>query len=75
MQHSRIGDRWDYAVVENRLATLKSELVADADWTTRDESCSALFGYIGVRYNRDRRHSSLAYRSPAQYEREMTGAA
>jgi transposase InsO family protein len=72
---SRKGDCWDNAVVESFFATLKTELVDDADWTTRDEACSAVFAYIEIWYNRERLHSSLAYRSPAQYEHEMPGAA
>jgi transposase InsO family protein len=67
---SRAGDCWDNAVVESFFATLKTELVGDADWATREGARAALFEYIEVWYNRQRRHSSLGYRSPAQYEAE-----
>ena len=67
---SRVGDCWDNAVAESFFATLKRELADDADWLTRDEARTAVFEYIEVWYNQQRRHSSLGYRSPAVYERE-----
>ena len=72
---SRKGDCWDNAVVESFFATLKTELVDEADWATREEARTALFQYIAVWYNRRRRHSSLGYVSPAQYELAMQAAA
>jgi transposase InsO family protein len=68
---SRPGDCWDNAVAESFFATLKRELVADADWATRDEARTAVFEYIEVWYNRERRHSSLGYLSPVAYERQL----
>jgi putative transposase len=68
---SRKGDCWDNAVVESFFATLKTELVADTTWATRDDARTALFEYIEGWYNRERRHSSLGYRSPVQYEQEQ----
>ena len=65
---SRKGDCWDNAVVESFFATLKKELVYGEKWRTREEARAALFEYIEVWYNRERRHSSLGYMSPAQYE-------
>ena len=65
---SRVGDCWDNAVAESFFATLKRELADDADWLTRDEARTAVFEYIEVWYNRQRRHSSLGYRSPVAYE-------
>lgn len=73
---SRRGDCWDNAVVESFFATLKTELVEGADWATREEARAAVFEWIEVWYNRARLHSSLGYRSPAQYEvQELTQAA
>jgi putative transposase len=72
---SRVGDCWDNAVVESFFATLKTELVADADWGTREEARQALFGYLEVWYNRQRRHSTLQYQSPAQFEQRQVIAA
>ncbi len=68
---SRAGDCWDNAVAESFFATLKGDLVVDADWPTRRDATVALCEYIDVWYNRQRRHSSLGYRSPVQYEREV----
>jgi transposase InsO family protein len=66
---SRRGDCWDNAPMESFFASLKKELVHDADFATRAEARAALFEYIEVFYNRVRRHSALGYLSPAEYER------
>jgi len=65
---SRVGDCWDNAVAESFFATLKRELVSGADWATRDDARTAVFEYIEVWYNRQRRHSSLGHLSPVNYE-------
>jgi putative transposase len=65
---SRRGNCWDNAVAESFFATLKTELVADAKWLTRQSAQRDLFEYIEVWYNRQRLHASLAYRTPAEYE-------
>jgi transposase InsO family protein len=72
---SRVGDCWDNAVVESFFASLKSELVDGADWRTRDEARHALFEYLEVWYNRQRRHSTLGYVSPAAFEQRHSRAA
>jgi transposase InsO family protein len=66
---SRRANCWDDAPMESFFASLKKELVHDEDYATRDEARSSIFEYIEVFYNRIRRHSSLGYRSPAEYER------
>lgn len=68
---SRRGDCWDNAVAESFFATLKTELVADAHWPTRAAAHRSIASYIEVWYNHQRRHASLAYRTPAQYERDL----
>lgn len=65
---SRTGDCWDNAVVESFFASLKTELVAEADWPTREAAARAVFEYLEVWYNRQRLHSTLGYRSPVAYE-------
>jgi putative transposase len=65
---SRVGDCWDNAVAESFFATLKTELADHADWATREAARTAVFAYIEIWYNRERRHSSLGYQSPLQYE-------
>jgi transposase InsO family protein len=68
---SKKGDCWDNAVAESFFATVETELIFEADWPTRDAARQAIFAYIETWYNRERRHSSLGYRSPAQYERDV----
>jgi len=65
---SRKGDCWDNAVAESFFATLETELILEADWATRVDARAAIFEFIEVWYNRERRHSSLGYRSPAAFE-------
>jgi putative transposase len=65
---SRKGDCFDNAVVESFFGTLKTELVYQQQYTTRDEARSAIFEYMEVFYNRQRRHSALRYCSPIEYE-------
>ena len=65
---SRVGDCWDNAVVESFFATLTKELLVDGVFPTRAEASRALFEFIEIWYNRQRRHSTLGYRTPAEYE-------
>ena len=67
---SRRGDCWDNAVAESFFATLKVELVHDGLWPTRAAARTALFDYIEVFYNQQRRHSSLGFLSPLAFERQ-----
>jgi putative transposase len=72
---SRKGDCWDNAVAESFFATLEWELIGDHDWQTRSDARRAIFQYIELWYNRKRRHSTLQYRSPMQYEEQLASAA
>ena len=65
---SRKGDCWDNAVAESFFGTLKTELVHRTRWLTRLAARTAVFEYIEVFYNRQRRHSYLGYLSPVDYE-------
>jgi putative transposase len=65
------GDCFDNAVAESFFATLKKELVHRQPWPRRDLS-SAVFEYIEAFYNRQRRHSTLGYLSPEEYENTTT---
>ena len=65
---SRTADCWDNAPMESFFASLKKELVHGADFATRAEARAAVVEYIEVFYNTQRRHSSLGYVSPAEYE-------
>jgi putative transposase len=62
------GNAYDNAVAETFFATLKKELVNRRSWPSRLELQSAVFEYIEAFYNRQRRHSTLNMRSPADYE-------
>ena len=66
---SRRANCWDNAPMESFFASLKKELTRSEIFATREEARSSLFEYIEVFYNRIRRHSSLGYKSPAEYER------
>ncbi len=63
-----VGDCDDNAVAESFFATLKRELLDRHDWPTRAAARSAIFEYLEVWYNRQRRHSTLGYRSPVAFE-------
>ncbi len=65
---SRPGTPLDNAVVESFFSTLERELLAGWVFATRAEARTALFDYIEVFYNRQRRHSTLGYVSPAAFE-------
>jgi putative transposase len=65
---SRKGNCWDNAVAESFFATLEKELIEEADWHTRAEAKRSIFDFIEIWYNRQRRHSSLDYRTPAEFE-------
>jgi putative transposase len=71
---SRKGDCWDNAVVESFFATLERELIDRNRWSTRDAARRAIFRYIETWYNPHRRHSTLDYVSPAEYERQLAAA-
>jgi putative transposase len=66
---SRRADCWDNAPMESFFASLKKELVHDADFATRAQARAEIVEYIEVFYNTQRRHSSLGHVSPAEYER------
>jgi putative transposase len=71
---SRVGDCWDNAVVESFFATLTKELLVDGVFETRAQASGKLFEFIEIWYNRRRRHSSLGYRSPAEFESDLMQA-
>jgi putative transposase len=68
---SRKGNCWDNAVAESFFATVEIELIEDADWQTRAEARRAIFEFLEVWYNRQRRHSSLGYLTPAEFDKRL----
>ena len=75
---SRRGNCYDNAVVESFFGTLKQEMVHRRRFATLQQARQEVFEFIEVWYNRCRRHSSLGYVSPAEFERRalpaLTGA-
>jgi transposase InsO family protein len=72
---SRRANCYDNAVAESFFATLRWELLDRHQWPTRAAVRSAIFEYIEIWYNRLRRHSSLDYLSPLQYEQRLLSSA
>ncbi|MDB5034110.1 MAG: putative integrase [Chlorobi bacterium] len=67
---SRNGNCWDNVVIESWHRTLKVELVYRQRYRSRAEARASIFEYIEGFYNRERRHSTLGYLSPDQFERQ-----
>lgn len=65
---SRKANCWDNAVVESFFSTLKHELIECKTFETREQARAAIFDWIEIWYNRLRRHSTLGYVSPEQFE-------
>ena len=65
---SRRGNCYDNAMMESFWATLKTELIHQEHYATRQEARQSIFEYIEVFYNRKRLHSALGYQSPESFE-------
>ena len=70
-----IGDALDNAVAESFFATLECELLDHHHWPTRQALRTAVFDFIEVFYNRQRRHSTLDYLTPVDYEHQRPSPA
>jgi putative transposase len=66
----RVGTPGDNAMMESFFATVQHEVLDTQRWSTRDELRSALFVFLEITYNRERRHSSLNYRTPTEFNTE-----
>lgn len=66
------GNAYDNAVAESFFSNLKNELVHHCDFASREQARAAIFDYIEIFYNRQRRHQTLDYVSPMQFE-QMKG--
>lgn len=64
-----IGDCYDNAVIESFWARMQVELLNRKRWKTRIELANAMFEYLEIFHNRQRRHSSIGYLTPNEYER------
>ncbi len=69
------GNCYDNAVTESFFGSIKDECVHRTVYHSRDDARQSLFEYLEVFYNRQRRHSSLGYLSPAAFEQQWELAA
>lgn len=67
-----IGDCFDNAVIESFWARMQVELLNRKRWKTRVELANAIFEYLEIFHNRQRRHSALEMRTPIEHERIRT---
>jgi putative transposase len=65
---SRAGNVWDNAAMESFFSSMKTERVARKVYRTRDDARADVFDYIERFYNPKRRHSTLGYLSPMEFE-------
>jgi transposase InsO family protein len=65
------GNCYDNAVKESFFHTLKAELCEHEHYSTRDQARASVFDFIEVFYNRQRLHSTLGYRTPAEFEQRL----
>jgi putative transposase len=63
-----IGDCFDNSVIESFWGRMQTELLNRKKWKTRLELANAMFEYLEIFHNRQRRHSSLGMRTPIEYE-------
>ncbi len=66
-----VGEALDNAVVESFFASLQTEVLDRYGWESRAQLRTAIFEYLEVFYNRQRRHSALGYLTPAEFERRF----
>jgi putative transposase len=67
---SRKGDCWDNAVAESFFHSIKTQMIHHYKFQSIAEAEQAIFNYIEVYYNRQRKHSTNGYKAPALYEQE-----
>ena len=65
---SRRGDCWDNAVAESFFSTLEHEVLTDIGFATHDDAARVIQEYIHEFYNLRRRHSTIGYVSPIEFE-------
>ena len=67
---SRAGNVWDNSAMESFFSSLKTERLARRTFRTRDEIRAEVFDYVERFYNPIRRHSTLGYVSPIDFEEQ-----
>ncbi len=68
---SRKGNCWDNAPMESFFSRSKVELIYPSNYQNSEQARAGIFEYIEVFYNRKRKHSSIGYQSPAEFEEAM----
>jgi putative transposase len=63
-----IGDCYDNAMIESFWGRMQTELINRKRWKTRIELANAIFDYLEIFHNRQRRHSALGMRTPIEFE-------
>jgi transposase InsO family protein len=69
-----VGDCYDNAMIEAFWSRMQVELLNRHRWRTRVELANAIFDYLEIFHNRQRRHSSLGMLTPIQFEQASTVA-
>ena len=64
-----VGDCYDNSLIESLGSRMQVELLDRRKWTTRVELANAIFDYLEIWHNRQRRHSQLGMLTPIQFER------
>jgi transposase InsO family protein len=63
-----IGDCFDNSVIESFWGRMQTEMLNRKKWRTRIELANAMFEYLEIFHNRQRRHSSIGMLTPIDYE-------
>ena len=71
---SRSGNVWDNAAMESFFSSLKTERIARKTYRSRNQARADVFDYIERFYNPTRRHSTLGYLSPMDFEKQANVA-
>jgi transposase InsO family protein len=70
-----VEDALDNAVTKSFSASMQAELLDRRRiWDSRTQLANAMFEWIGVFYNRQRRHSTLDHKTPVDYDRTRPAA-
>ena len=70
-----VGDCYDNGLMESFWSRMQVELLNRRRWTTRIELANAIFEYLEIFHNPQRRHSSLGYLTPIEFENNTTPVA
>jgi transposase InsO family protein len=69
-----VGDCYDNAMMESFWSRMQVELLDRKRWKTRLELTTAMFEYLEIFHNRQRRHSALGMLTPVEYEMQNTSS-